>query len=356
MGIFNWLKKKLGFGPEAAVDPLEGSESWQLKERLRSRDEPLFNPFGRFAEAVKTQVTERNIKYEEASQKEIREILSNIAVISFVGSSGTGKSTRAILIARRYDIRYIIDDGLLIHGSSIIAGSSAKRAGTKLESVRQALFIDETRAAIMRRALVEHLPSTLMILGTSDGMLERICDNLWLNRPSLHISIEDVTTEEERNIAKTTRMTEGKHTIPVPSMEIKHEFSGYFAEPLEKLRRRFDRNPSYAPSEFDPNRTVVRPTFSSLGSYSMSDEAVEQLLNLIARRIPGIAKMVAYSLRKEAYGVILDLDLELLYGYNAQEVLVDTQGKISAAFEHFTAINVLVTNVRALRVARAGIS
>ena len=181
-------------------------------ERQRTREEPLFNPFGRFAEVVKTQVTERAIQYEEATQNEIRELLSTIAVISFVGPSGTGKSTRAIVIARRYDIRYIIDDGLLIHGSSIIAGSSAKRAGT-IESVRQALFIDPTRAANMRRALVEHLPATLMILGTSDAMLERICDNLWLNRPSLQISIEDVTTEEERNIAKQTRMTEGKHTI-----------------------------------------------------------------------------------------------------------------------------------------------
>jgi len=353
MGIISWIKDKLRSGAEPALDKQKSPlEKVVEPERQRTREEPLFNPFGRFAEVVKTQVTERAIQYEEATQNEIRELLSTIAVISFVGPSGTGKSTRAIVIARRYDIRYIIDDGLLIHGSSIIAGSSAKRAGTKLESVRQALFIDPTRAANMRRALVEHLPATLMILGTSDAMLERICDNLWLNRPSLQISIEDVTTEEERNIAKQTRMTEGKHTIPVPSMEIKHEFSGYFAEPLQKLRRRFDRGTSYLPSEGDSDRTVVRPTFSSLGSYSMSDEAVGQLLKLISRRIPGIENMVRYNLKKEPYGVIIDLDLELIYGYNAQSVLLEAQSKIGETFEHLTAINVLVTNVRALRVAR----
>jgi hypothetical protein len=355
MGIVNWLKKRLGFKADSDIASEKKTEAETKARDKLTRDEPIFNPFERFAEAVKTQVSERTIKYEEATQNEIREILSNIAVIAFVGPSGTGKSTRAIIIARRYDIRYIIDDGLLIHGSSVVTGSSAKRAGTKLESVRQALFIDPTRAANMRRALVEHRPATLMILGTSDGMLERICDNLWLNRPSLHINIDDVTTEEERNIAKNTRLTEGKHTIPVPSMEIKHEFSGYFAEPLQKLRRRFDRGSSYVPGDLDLERTVVRPTFSSLGSYSMSDEAVEQLLNLIAKQIPGIESMVHYNVRKEPYGVIIDLDLELIYGFNAQKVLVEAQEKISENFEHLTAINVLVTNVRALRVARVNV-
>jgi len=352
MGIVNWLKNRLGFRSESEIAVEKKTETETKTREQPTRDEPLFNPFGRFAEAVKTQVSERTIKYEEATQNDIREILSNIAVIAFVGPSGTGKSTRAIIVARRYDIRYIIDDGLLIHGSNVIAGSSAKRAGTKLDSVRQALFIDPTRAANMRRALVEHRPATLMILGTSDGMLERICDNLWLNRPSLHINIEDVTTEEERNIAKNTRLTEGKHTIPVPSMEIKHEFSGYFAEPLQKLRRKFDRGSSHMPGETDQDRTVVRPTFSSLGSYSMSDEAAEQLLTLIAKQIPGIENMVRYNVKKEPYGVIIDLDLELNYGYNAQEVLIEAQEKISETFEQLTAINVLVTNVRALRVAR----
>jgi len=46
------------------------------------------------------------------------------------------------------------------------------------------------------------------------------------------IRIEDVSSEEEMRQARQTRMTEGKHTIPVPSMEIKHEFSGNFLNPI----------------------------------------------------------------------------------------------------------------------------
>ena len=39
---------------------------------------------------------------------------SKMEVYAFVGSSGTGKSYRAQMVARKYNIRYIIDDGILI--------------------------------------------------------------------------------------------------------------------------------------------------------------------------------------------------------------------------------------------------
>ncbi|MBP5262009.1 MAG: hypothetical protein J6Z43_07785, partial [Clostridiales bacterium] len=90
-----------------------------------------------------------------------REFLSNIAIIAFVGQSGTGKSTRAIAVARQNSIDYLIDDGLLINGGRIVAGTSAKKAPSKMESVRQALFVDPTRSEVMRRAIVESSPTAI---------------------------------------------------------------------------------------------------------------------------------------------------------------------------------------------------
>ena len=48
-----------------------------------------------------------------------------IKVFALVGKSGTGKSFRAKLIAEKYGIEVIIDDGLIIKDNSIIAGKSA---------------------------------------------------------------------------------------------------------------------------------------------------------------------------------------------------------------------------------------
>lgn len=334
------------------------SEASQLREHQASqvekhdRTSPL-KTLGRLAEAVNRSHAERAGQAAERTRDLLRETLSGIAVVAFIGPSGTGKSTRAIAVARKYKIPYLIDDGLLIHGSRIVAGSSAKKAASKLESVRQALFADETRAVVMRRALAAHKPTTLMILGTSDGMLEKICQNLWLNQPSMLIRIEDISTEEEMRQARRTRMTEGKHTIPVPSMEIKHEFSGYFADPISRLRRRLDRDRGVQPVVPDSERTVVRPTFSGLGSYSISDEALRMMIEIILRRIRGVAGLVYFSADNEIAGVVIGLDLALFYGFNAQQVLMEVQERISSQIEEYTSINVMAVNVKARRVVHA---
>lgn len=51
--------------------------------------------------------------------------------IALVGPSGTGKSHRALIVAHEYDVDTIIDDGLLIKDSKIIAGYSAKKSQAK---------------------------------------------------------------------------------------------------------------------------------------------------------------------------------------------------------------------------------
>lgn len=329
------------------------SEAENPEDRLppaRSQD-IVFNPFGRIADVVKTTVYEMNRGDEAKSEEEIREILSQIAVVAFIGPSGTGKSTRAIKVAKDNNINYLIDDGILIHGSRIVAGSSAKRASTKIESVKQAIFADETRAANMRRALLEELPPTLMILGTSRDMLDRICANLWLSKPSMLIRIEDITTEEERRIAKETRMSEGKHTIPVPSMEIRHEFSGNLAEPFIKLRRKLDRS-GREPIPPESERTVVRPTFSTLGSYSMSDEAMAQMVEIILGKVPGVAGLREFRVFKEPYGVSFDIRISLYYGFDAQKALLAAQKAVSETVERLTSINVLTVDVRAVHLER----
>ena len=58
---------------------------------------------------------------------------TKIKVYAFVGPSGTGKSYRAQMVAAENGIEYIIDDGLLIKGNDIVAGTSAKKQQPKLK-------------------------------------------------------------------------------------------------------------------------------------------------------------------------------------------------------------------------------
>ena len=51
---------------------------------------------------------------------------NKIKTYAFVGPSGTGKSYRAQMVASEKNIKFIIDDGLLIMDNKVIAGESAK--------------------------------------------------------------------------------------------------------------------------------------------------------------------------------------------------------------------------------------
>ena len=80
-------------------------------------------------------------------------------VYAFVGPSGTGKSYRAQLVASENNIHYIIDDGLLIHDNDVVAGNSAKKAPTKVETVKKAIFMDKEDRKNMVTALKKLIQS-----------------------------------------------------------------------------------------------------------------------------------------------------------------------------------------------------
>ena len=152
---------------------------------------------------------------------------------AFVGPSGTGKSYRAQMVANERGINYIIDDGLLISGNEVLAGISAKKAPTKIETVRNALFQNDERKKEIQDVIKKKKPESILILGTSDEMVKRIAENLEFEPISETIYITDVATEEEMATARNMRVTQGKHVIPVPTFAIKKDFSGYLLDPLQ---------------------------------------------------------------------------------------------------------------------------
>ncbi len=160
-------------------------------------------------------------------------MLNQIKIYAFVGPSGTGKSYRAQMVAGENNISYIIDDGLLINENNVVAGNSAKKAPTKIETVKRAVFFDKKDREEMKQAIEKYSPEAILILGTSDDMVEKIATNLGLNLPEKTIYINQVATDTEMETAKRIRTTEGKHVIPVPTFEIKRDFSGYILDPLQ---------------------------------------------------------------------------------------------------------------------------
>ncbi len=265
-------------------------------------------------------------------------MLEQIRVYGFVGPSGTGKSYRAQMVAGEYQIRYIIDDGILIKDNEIIAGSSAKKADTKIETVKRAIFVEEDQRKEMVKAIKKAKPDAILILGTSDKMVKEIAKNLELPEIEKIIRITDVATEEEIANARRSRVNEGKHVIPVPTFEIKKDFSGYLIDPLQIFKTRKNQTP------YISEKSIIRPTFSYLGKFTISDMVFKQIIEYIAERTDSITDVLRVIVNKTEDGPSIYVEVEVKFGINIISELNKFKEKCIKEIERQTTMN--ITNMR----------
>ena len=259
-------------------------------------------------------------------------------VYAFVGPSGTGKSYRAQMVANEKGINYIIDDGLLISGNEVLAGISAKKAPTKIETVKNALFQNEERKQEILKVLKKHKPNSILILGTSDGMVEKIAANLGFEPISETIYITDVATEEEMAMAKNIRVTQGKHVIPVPTFAIKKDFSGYLLDPLQIFKSKGKGQTPYI-----SEKSIIRPTFSYMGNFTISDTVFRQIIDCVVERLKEVHKISRCIVKKnneQEPGVYIYIEVVINYGYHVNEAMGKLKHNIIKEIENLTAMNV----------------
>lgn len=261
-------------------------------------------------------------------------------VIGFYGPPGTGKSDRALVIAYENKASCIIDDGILIYHSRIVAGKSAKREESRLKAVRRAIFWDKEQRDEVKAALLKINPKRVLILGTSDRMVVTIAKALELPMPAKYIRIEDVARPEDMLKANEARNKEGKHVIPVPTMELKPYFKGYMVGPLRFLRSRKKEPKRF--SEWN-ERSVVRPVFSYYGKLTFSDKVIEDLVNYAAGGLKKIKIRHVRSKKSESQvnGLILYLDVTVRTGtpQDIKNVIHTMRDRIQREIEYTTGMS-----------------
>ncbi len=262
---------------------------------------------------------------------------SKIKTYAFVGPSGTGKSYRAQMVASERNISYIIDDGLLIKDNEVIAGISAKKAATKIETIKKALFNNPEEAEEIKKAFRKYKPESILILGTSENMIKKIIENLSLPELTETIYISDVATEEEMEEARRIRQTQGKHVIPVPTFEIKKDFSGFILDPLQIFKSKGKDSKPYI-----SEKSIIRPTFSYLGNFKISDTVFRQILEYLAEKTESIHRINRVRIDKigDNEGISIYMEITMVYGYNVVEELRNFKKKCKKEIENLTAMNI----------------
>jgi adenylate kinase family enzyme len=260
--------------------------------------------------------------------------VKGVTVFALVGESGTGKSFRAKLLAQKYGIDIIIDDGLLIQDDKIIAGRSAKKEKTFLAAVKIALFDDKSHRDDIAKALQKMKNiKKILILGTSEKMVNKIALRLQLPAPSKIIHIAEIATQEEIDKAIRTRRIEGKHVIPVPAIEIKRNYPQIFYNTVKVFLKRKNKNSSKI---FE--KSVVRPKFSKKGRISISEAALSQMVMHCVNEFDKQIRVKKLTIKTDTQGYRFIITIDVPFGTQLTGKIHSMQQYIIDNIEKFTGI------------------
>jgi len=266
-----------------------------------------------------------------------------LEVFALVGSSGTGKSHRAAVVANNLGAQVIIDDGLLIYQNRIIAGSSAKSQPTKIGAIKAALFMNDQKAEEIIRELKNIVPEKLLLLGTSQGMVERIAQRLELPSPTKIIMIDEIASEKEIRKARFHRNKHSKHVIPAPAMEVERSLPGTLVDPLRVFLRKRKKSGKKDWAE----KSVIRPTRTFNGKLIIADSAIYAIVNLATKQVKEITDSGRIKVLVEEDGAVLvDISPVISYGNQLHIVARKTQKHIKETVENMTGLQVRKINIR----------
>ncbi|MCK5007784.1 MAG: hypothetical protein V3V57_17820 [Spirochaetia bacterium] len=275
--------------------------------------------------------------------------LRGVRVFALVGGSGTGKSFRAKLVAEKYGIDIIVDDGLLIRDQKILAGRSAKKEKGILAAIGTALFAEDKHAESVRQVLSKQTFKRILIIGTSEKMVRKIGKRLQLPHPSKIMQIEDIASREEIATAIRSRNSEGKHIIPVPALEVKRSYPHIF---LDSIKIFFKRRFQPLKSGNIIEKTVVRPEYTSRGSVSISEAALTQMVIHCVQEFDSSMNVEKVIVNRERSEYGLEIVLHVPLRGQAAAPLYELQEYIAKNIESFTGIILREVNVTIGRVSK----
>jgi len=279
----------------------------------------------------------------------VRQIFGGTKVYALVGKSGTGKSFRAKLVAENYNIEYIIDDGLLIHGNSIVAGRSAKRERLYISAIKAALFDDPLHRNEVVNAIKSRKIKKILLLGTSERMVARTAKQLGLPPPAKNIFIEEISSEGDLLTAQKSRDEEGKHVIPVPSIEVERDYPHLISNSIKILYKigwgfgigkKKRRHMVY-------EKSVVQPSFhgQERGKVAISERALGQMIAHCVDEFDG--ELVVKKVRiKPVNGVYhIRTELETPFDHTSSSDLLGLRDYTVKRIERFAGIMIAEFNL-----------
>ena len=264
-------------------------------------------------------------------------LLKGVKTYALVGKSGTGKSFRAKLVAKKYGIELIIDDGLLIRDQKIIAGKSAKKAKSYLGAIKTAVFDDKKHKTSVIKALEKEKFKRILILGTSEKMIRKISSQLHLPSPSKILNIEKIASKEEIAIAIKSRKLEGKHVIPVPAIEIHRTYPRFVYDSISVFVK---KNILFQRKNEVFEKAIVRPEFAEKGKIRISESAISQMVTHCIDEFDDTISVKKIQVKNDPRGYRLKISIHIPLGVQMSGSIHNLQEYIMESIERYAGVTI----------------
>ena len=175
--------------------------------------------------------------------------------------------------------------------------------------------------------------------------------------------MNEATTEEERQIAYHFRNDEGEHVIPAPVGQLRRDFAGYFMDPMSLWRKavaQAEKTSDAISREGlgstllqslipEPSGqvagTVVRPTYSYMGDFLISDRVITDIAECVMKEVDGVTGVLGVIETTSPESMELYAIITVRKAPGAMAAAERFQERLAEAVEEMTAFNVVRTDV-----------
>ena len=145
--------------------------------------------------------------------------------------------------------------------------------------------------------------------------------------------------------AQHCRLKEGKHIIPVPTIELKPHFSGYLIDPLQSFFKK-----SSTRRRRLGEKSIVRPVFSYYGKLIIDDSAIKAIVQRIVGEKDYVTKVGTIHVHHiwkgdEDCGLEISCSVVLSYGNHIPTLIRQAQEKVRESIEYMTGMIVHEVNI-----------
>ena len=190
-------------------------------------------------------------------------------------------------------------------------------------------------------------------LAVKDGKVSEVAfsgTGCTISQASASLMTDEVIGKTPKEIEKAqhARLKEGKHIIPVPTMELKPHFRGYLIDPIKTMWRRRtlkkqDQDTLGQIGSEGFERSVVRPAFSYYGRLTFDDDVIIKLIRNGLKKVVGVDESSVISFKKSdkgQNGLVVDMAVVIEHGYPVKALMQQVQKSVRNEIEYITGMSI----------------